>query len=176
MGRDLTTGEIRIAQEIYRDSINYTRVKIHNGKYFFGQPANSGMTPRGEIYAHGSAYHDDYSRENASTQGFYIHEMAHVWQRQNDVLNIIWSAISEQISHGFDYSRAYPYTLEADKTLTDYDIEQQASIIEDYFRVVKRGIPFRENRIQNGGNREERVRLLRAVLADFLTDPSLPNR
>ncbi|MCY7376231.1 MAG: hypothetical protein LH472_09710 [Pyrinomonadaceae bacterium] len=176
MSRDLTTGERRVARELYGSSINYSEVKIHDGKYFFGQPDNSGMTPNGEIYASSGAYHADYSVENASTQGFLVHEMGHVWQYQNSILNVIWSAILEQIEHGLDYNKAYPYLLDANKTLTDYDIEQQASILEDYFRVVKRGIEFRQGRIQNGGDRTEKVRLLRAVLADFITDPSLPNR
>lgn len=176
MGRDLTTGEKRIAQEIYGSSINYSKVKIHAGKYFSGQPDNSGMTPSGEIYASGGAYQDDYSTKDAYTQGFFIHEMGHVWQYQNSILNIIWSAVKEQIKYDLDYEKAYPYMLDADKTLTDYDIEQQASILEDYFGVVKRGINFRPNRIQNSGNKTERVKLLRAVLADFITDPSLPNR
>ena len=175
-GRSLMAGEERIAREIYKNSINYSKVKIHDGKYFFGQPDDSGMTPRGEIYASSGAYNADYSRENASTQGFFIHEMGHVWQYQNSILNVIFSALLEQIEHGFDYNKAYPYLLDANKTLTDYDIEQQASILEDYFRVVKRGIEFRQNRIQNGGTRVEKAALLRAVLADFITDPSLPNR
>ncbi len=175
-GRNLTAGEEGIAREIYGSSISYSKVKIHDGKYFFGQPDDSGMTPRGEIYASSGAYQDDYSTGNASSQGFFIHEMGHVWQYQNRILNVIFSALLEQIEHGFDYAKAYPYLLDADKTLTDYDIEQQASIIEDYFRVVKRGIEFRQNRIQNGGSRVERVTLLEAVLADFIADPSLPNR
>jgi len=176
MGRNLTTGEKKIAQEIYGTSINYSKVKIHAGKYFFGQPDNSGMTPNGEIYAAGPAYHADYSAKDAYTQSFFIHEMGHVWQHQNSILNVVWSAVMEQIEHNLDYNKAYPYMLDADKTLTDYDIEQQASILEDYFGVVKRGINFRPGRIQNGGNKTERVKLLRAVLANFITDPSLPNR
>lgn len=161
---------------MYGSSIKYSEVKIHEGKYFFSQPDDSGMTPRGEIYAAGTAYHDDYSKEDASTQGFFIHEMGHVWQHQNDVLSVIWAALAEQIWHGFDYSKAYPYLLDADKTLTDYDVEQQASILEDYFRVVRRGIEFRQNRIQNDGTTEEKIELLKLVLADFLIDPALPNR
>ena len=176
MSRDLTTDERRVARELYGSSIDYSRVKIHDGKYFFGQPDNSGMTPNGEIYVSSGAYHADYSMENASTQGFFVHEMGHVWQYQNSILNIIWSALMEQITHFFDYNKAYPYTLDANKTLIDYDIEQQASILEDYFRVVKRGIDFRQGRILNSGTTAEKVRLLRAVLADFIANPSLPNR
>ena len=78
--RLLTTGEITLAQSVYKDSVDYQKVKIHeHGKYFF-QPNNSGMTPDGEVYAKGNAYVADYSVEPGGLQGFFIHEMAHVWQ------------------------------------------------------------------------------------------------
>lgn len=176
MGRDLTVGEVWLSREIYGNSVNYSRVKVHHGRAMIFQADNSGMTPSGEIYMSGNAYYNDYSVENAGTQGFFIHEMGHVWQYQNRILDPVLAAIGEFFSHGFNYSRAYRYLLDANKTLIDYDIEQQASILEDYFRVVKRGIEFRQGNIQNGGTRDEKIALLRAVLANFLTDPSLPNR
>lgn len=172
MRRDLTSGEIVLAKSIYKDSVNYAKVKIHKTKYFFAQPANSGMTPRGEIHAHGFAYHEDYAVESPETQAFFIHEMCHVWQHQNKILSCIWSALTEQIRHKFNYLAAYPYLLEADKTLTDYGMEQQASIVEDYYRVVRRGISFRDNRCLNTGTDAEKRGLLISVLGDFLNDPS----
>lgn len=176
MSRKLTAGEIEIAGEIYGESIRYDAVKIHDGKLFFGQPDNSGMTPLGEIHAHGNVYHADYTNEHPEMQSFFIHEMGHVWQHQNGILNVIWSALLAQITHGFNYGRAYPYLLETDKTLTDYNLEQQASMLEDYFRVARHGLEFRPNRILNGGSREENLQLLESVLAEFIADPSLPNR
>lgn len=176
MKRNLTSGELILARSIYKNSIDYERVKIHKTKYFFGQPSNSGMTPRGEIYAEGFAYHDDYSIESSEGQGFFIHELCHVWQHQNRILSCIWSALTEQVRHKFNYAAAYPYFLKADKTLIDYKMEQQASIVEDYFRVVKRGISFRDDRCQNVGTDAEKRALLISVLGDFLNDPSLPSR
>ncbi len=177
MERELTTGERKVAREIYGKSIRYSKVRIHQGKYFFTQPPDSGMTPRGEIYASDTAYHDDYSNESAGTQGFFIHEMGHVWQYQNGILNPIWSALKIQISHGFKYGAAYAYRLDAGKTLTDYNMEQQASILEDYFRIVKRGIGFRDDRIlDKKATLEENIELLKTVLADFLLDPFLSDK
>ncbi len=170
MGRSLTSGEIAAARSVFKDSINYSKVKIYETKFFFGQPNNSGMTPRGEIHAHGFAYHEDYSLEMPETQAFFIHEMCHVWQHQNKILNCMWSAFTEQIRHGFKYENAYPYFLEADKTLLDYGMEQQASMIEDYYRVVKRGITFRGNRCQNKGTDTKKRALLISVLGDFLNE------
>ncbi len=49
--RLLTLGEIRLATELYRDSIHYHRVWVHHGSYLpFGmQENNTAMTPNGEI-------------------------------------------------------------------------------------------------------------------------------
>jgi len=48
--RLLTQGEIKLAEKVFKSSIDYSKVKIHNKKYIFFQPDNSGMTPNGEIY------------------------------------------------------------------------------------------------------------------------------
>lgn len=177
MGRNLTAGEIALAEDVFRHSIQYERVKIHHKKYFYFQPDNSGMTPSGEIYATGAAYLEDYSlAADVESKTLFIHEMAHVWQKHNRILNLRWAALSMQIKHRFDYSRAYPYFLRPDATLLDYGIEQQASMIEDYFRVVKKGGNFRPNRIQNTGTREELINLLMRVLVDFIVDPTMPFR
>lgn len=53
-GRALTAGEVVLAKRVFKDSIDYTKVKIHNKKYIVVQPNNSGMTPNGEIYVSGS--------------------------------------------------------------------------------------------------------------------------
>ncbi len=65
-GRKLTQGEIALAKKIYRDSIDYPKVRIHKGKFAFFQPNNSGMTPNGEIYMSGNAYYTDYSTKKVT--------------------------------------------------------------------------------------------------------------
>ena len=46
--------------------------------------SNSAMAPDGNIYFHPKAggWSDDFASELISRQGFFIHEMAHVWQAQ----------------------------------------------------------------------------------------------
>ena len=104
--RIMTTGEIKLASQIFKTSIDYSKVIIHDKKYIFFQPENSGMTPNGEIYMNGS-YSKDYSKLNGRGKGFLIHELVHVWQYQLNILNPITAAISENFAHVFDYSRAY---------------------------------------------------------------------
>ncbi len=120
MSRQLTQGEMKLAKDVFGSSIELTRVRIHDEKYIFFQPNNSGMTPNGEIYVHG-VYRADYSGADADLQAFFIHEMVHVWQHQTGVLKagVIGSAIIEMIGHVGDYGAAYSYTLDGAKDLTD---------------------------------------------------------
>ncbi|MGI8555199.1 MAG: hypothetical protein ACR2LT_02430 [Pyrinomonadaceae bacterium] len=133
------------------------------------------MTPSGEIYVNGSPYRNDYSTADFFSKAFFIHEMTHVWQYQNNVLFVKTSAIWGQICHLGDYNEMYKYTLEDGKSLIDYGIEQQAAMVEDYYLVVKRGFnQFREGRIQNRGTFAEKRELLKKVMADFIADPLNP--
>lgn len=138
MARVLTSGEIDMARDIFRRSILYHEVRVHDEKYMFFQPDNSGMTPNGEIYVDG-IYSSDYSRESAQRKAFFIHEMTHVWQYQNGILlvGVRSSAIFEMIGSLGDYGSIYDYVLDAGNDLTDYNLEQQASIVEDYFRLTR---------------------------------------
>ncbi len=162
--RALTPNEIILARKVFRDSIDYAKVKIHDRSYIFFQPARSGMTPNGEIYfncGQPSICSADFGR--TGNQGLFIHEMAHVWQKQNHVLNPTMAAVGEFMRNLGNYGNAYRYTLDPGKDLTDYRIEQQAEIIEAYFRSTFLG------QAPPGS-----VSDLRSVLAKFLNDPKYP--
>lgn len=168
--RKLTSGEITLAKKVFKAVIDYSKVKVHDGKYAFFQPNNSGMSPNGEIYIAG-VYRKDYSSQSAAMQGFFIHEMVHVWQYQLNILNPITSAIWESIIHLLDYSKAYEYELDGTKDILDYKIEQQAAIIEDYFRIFHVGLLPTPSRIKNTGALSTYKPLYLQVLAKFLNNP-----
>ncbi len=171
--RALTSGEIRLAQSVFQDSVDYARVKVHTAKYIFFQPDNSGMTPNGEMYIAGTAYTDDYALGDVESQCFFIHEMAHVWQYQNRILRVKTSAVWETLRHGFRYERAYLYTLQPDKDLRDYGLEQQAAIIEDFYRVLRLGADFRRKTREGYHVRNspfECEELLKTVMRRFVND------
>lgn len=170
-GRNLTTGENHLAKTLFKNSIDYSKVKIHNKKYFFGQPSNSGMTPNGEIYIDG-VYKKDYSVTSPALKAFFIHEMVHVWQYQLNILNPISAAIKESIMHFFDYAKAYEYTLDENKDLLDYKIEQQAAIIEDYYRVYNQSMLPVPGHLQNTTSLSAKKVLYQKVLMKFLANPN----
>lgn len=85
------------------------------------------MAPQGDIHFHprGEAYCDDFSRENLARQGFFIHEMTHVWQTQSRGR---WYLVLNR--HPFC---RYDYALKPGQPLEAYGIEQQAEIVRHAF-------------------------------------------
>jgi len=166
----MTTGEIAMAKTIYKTAIDYSKVKIHNHKYWI-QTNNWFMTPNGEIYAPDNSYEEDYSAANISKgmKAIIIHELAHVWQHQNNIVNVKLHGIFTAIEHLFDYGKAYAYDLSPGKDLLEYTMEQQGAIIEDYFRLINGESPRNARATPNSARDKQSYEF---VLAKFIKDPS----
>ena len=109
--RLLTPGEIALARLVFRLTIPYEKVWIHHDSFLpFGlQNKQTAMPPDGKIYFR-EHYRDDYSLSVPFYQHMFIHEMAHVWQREKG-MNVIgrgmfsWAVnyryvLVKRISHG----------------------------------------------------------------------------
>ncbi len=85
------------------------------------------MAPRGHVHFHprGTAYCDDFSRENTIRQGLLIHELTHVWQVQTRGK---WFLLTRRMP----WAR-YDYCLKPGWALERYGIEQQAEIVKHAF-------------------------------------------
>lgn len=133
--RRMTIGEIAMARRVFGDSIVYSRVWIHCDSYLpFGlQKKNYAMTPNGEIWYRKSMYRDDFSPNSVFVEDKYvfIHELAHVWQHQHGQ----WV----RLRGAFSWAAEYTYRLDKYK-LTDYSLEQQESILADYWLLLVYGI------------------------------------
>jgi hypothetical protein len=129
-GRFLTPSETALAESVFGNSIAYDDVRVHNGKWWFFQPRNVAMAPRGNIHFHpkGRLYCDDFCGSDITDQGLFIHEMTHVWQHQVG-LNLILRR------HPFC---RYDYAIKPGWPLKRYGIEQQAEIVRHYF-MLKNG-------------------------------------
>ena len=82
--RPLREGEIRMAYKIFKNSIDYSQVRVHNEEFLpFGlQPDNTAMTPNGELYFNPTRFKEDFSLADEGDKHWFIHEMVHVWQYQ----------------------------------------------------------------------------------------------
>ncbi|MCR0999499.1 Uncharacterised protein [Serratia rubidaea] len=131
--RVLTRGEVNIARDIFLNSIDYSSVTIHCDSYFpFGlqNPAYA-MAPNGELWFRKEMYQADFSKAILTYQLTFIHEMAHVWQFQQGM----WVRLRGLLSWVADYK----YRFDGRKKLKDYSMEQQASIIADYWLLKRYG-------------------------------------
>ncbi|MDD9901865.1 MAG: type IV secretion protein Rhs [Alphaproteobacteria bacterium] len=168
--RPLTKNEIALARSVFGNAIQYDAITITQNPWMPFQPKGTAMTPDGHLYMHG-CYRDDYATSSPGMQGLFIHEMAHVWQKQNNILNPIAEGVKLGMKYGFNYNAAYPYMLDEKKDLLDYNMEQQASIIEEHF-MQKNGHIRWNDRCQNGCNATEKLRLYEGVLEKFLNNPA----
>lgn len=118
---------------MFGDSIDYTRVRLIRGKWWPFQPRNAAMAPMGNIYFHpkNGGWSDDFSKEDLHRQGFFIHEMTHVWQAQSKGRFYL-------ILMRHPFCR-YSYALGPGKKFGDYGIEQQAEIVRHRF-LADRGV------------------------------------
>jgi len=176
--RYLTAGEICLSRMVFGDAIDYSRVKIYNGKWIFMQRKDVVMTPNGNIYYPEGLFRDDFSATGPGDINLriFIHEMAHVWQHQRG-----YSVKSSGI-FSFDKSR-YRYELNENKRLSDYNMEAQANLLSDYFLLLKFGeLGSRYLFEPTYKNREQGVLLplYKSVLSDFISNPhdenNLPGR
>jgi hypothetical protein len=125
--RSLTSGEIELARSIFGSAIDYAKVRLVEGKWWPFQPRRSAMAPMGSIYFHpdGGGWSEDFSKEPLARQGFFIHELTHVWQAQKGGRFYL-----PLMRHPFCQ---YRYQLEPGRAFSRYGLEQQAEIVRHRF-------------------------------------------
>ncbi|MBI1214182.1 MAG: Rhs element Vgr protein [Alphaproteobacteria bacterium] len=168
--RPLTDGEIALAKTVFGDAIDYSTVEVKDSKFVGFHPEGTAMAPDGTLYMYG-CYHDDYSQLDPEGQSLFIHEMTHVWQFQNKVLYPIVEAVKLNFRHNFNYSASYGYALDEKKDLLDYNMEQQASIVQDYFVLKTAGRASHWTSCTDHHDDAETKRLYESVLKNFIADP-----
>ena len=127
VSRALTPGEIALARSIFGDAIDYPKVRLVRGKWWPFHPTNAAMAPMGYIWFHPKAggWSDDFSTEPLGRQGFFIHELTHVWQAQKGGRFYL-----PLMRHPFC---RYGYMLKPGKPFVRYGLEQQAEIVRHRF-------------------------------------------
>lgn len=125
--RPLSKKELDIAQTIFGQSVHYRRVRIDNAAY---------AGPKQHRFAYVSFFTiNSWGNMNPS---FFIHELTHVWQYQQMGAVYIPRALWAQFStEGYNYGGLPKLNafLVANKKLEDFNLEQQADIVADYYRL-----------------------------------------
>jgi len=162
--RELTAGEIAMVCTIFKDSIDYSRVLVHNGEYlWFGlQPCDTAMTPNGEIYFNPTHFQEDFSAvREAVIKHWFVHEMTHVWQYQLGYPVKLRGAIRIGLS--------YRYRLGKGRKLSDYNMEAQGDVLADYFALK---ILNKPDAMREIGYAASLTTYEKETLIDFLANPA----
>ncbi len=123
--RALTEAECALAASVFGDSLDPGAVTIRCAKYWMLHPWWVTMAPDGHIWCHPNCFNwcADYAAQPLGMRAHFIHEMTHVWQRQQGINLILRRP---------PFAR-YDYALVPGKPFTAYGIEQQACIVADAY-------------------------------------------
>jgi len=123
--RVLSQKEITLAKSIFGDNLNYELIRWDK-KAFFGAKTNK------IAYV---SFHTINSWGNLR-KDIFIHELVHIWQyEQLGAVYIPRALAAQNTKEGYNYGgldrlKKYEY-----KGLSAFNLEQQADIIADYFRI-----------------------------------------
>ena len=144
--RLINEAEIELARQVFEDQLPYG--KIHIANYFL--PFNtvpvtlasvSSLVPVRSLRSYTIYFGPKVFNEGANApnnRSSFIHELTHVWQGHHSLF--AWEyMIKSMISQGHailvtgDRNNAYTYKL--GKAWSKYNVEQQASIVADWFEL-----------------------------------------
>lgn len=171
-----------MAKLVFKDSINYSSVWIHNRKFLpFGlQHNDNAMCPNGKMYFSPHSFKLDFSAETDREKIWFIHEMVHIWQYQLGYW-VKWHGLRIALSGGYIGGRVYRIdrsdckdgkdrskdNLDLNKTLPGFNMEQQAVIISEYFgarflndQALAYNLPFYDRVLQEFINNPKNAALL----------------
>ncbi len=126
--RPLSRREIVMSESVFGKSIPYERVRVDERAY---------LGPRQGKFCYVSFY--TINSWGKMSDPLLIHELMHVWQYHHLGMVYIPRALAAQRSReGYDYGGADALyeAFRNNKKLLDFNYEQQADIIEDYFRLL----------------------------------------
>lgn len=116
--RALTPGEIAIGRSVFGEEIDWARARVMQAPQLgFGACVPLGRTI---VFSRWRAVYD-FSRASLDEQGWFVHELMHVWQAARGVL--LAGAKLRAIGKA-----AYAYEPRAGARLKSYNIERQAEI------------------------------------------------
>ena len=130
--RPLTPGERAIAAAVFGAALDPGPVRVRCAKWFLFQPAWVTMAPDGDIWCHpnGDVWATDFSACPLWQRALFVHELVHVWQHQCGI-NLILKRRP--------FSRYAYLPLVPGKPFGTYGLEQQAVIVEDWYRLGQGG-------------------------------------
>lgn len=129
VGRPLLPAEIALARPIFRNTIDYSRVRLIPTS--IAQFTTVGNNIR---VSNNFTISDPYHAETL------IHELTHVWQYQHGGTSYISVSLAAQIGASLktpSRNFAYEYQITPDKSFFSFLPEQQGLIVQNYFAMLR---------------------------------------
>jgi hypothetical protein len=138
--RTLTDGEKTLLQSVFASSLDLTDQEITTNDSNIGGADNS-ITYSGTPHYSNGIWCDDFSIVGTDGAGppdhrwVFVHEFGHVWQSKYGTPPVIGWLANVIGRDAIDYDKNYYYDLTKSTDFGDYNIEQQAAIIADYWAI-----------------------------------------
>ena len=130
-GRPLRSDEIALARSVFGNSLDYSRIRFIPSEGRGLDWRTVGNTIR---EPEGFTIEDEYMAHT------FIHELTHVWQYQHFgssyISRSLFANLGGIIAHG-SRGAAYSYRIVPGKSFFEYTVEQQASIVQDYYIALR---------------------------------------
>jgi hypothetical protein len=143
--RYLTPGEKAAAVAEGLQIRNINEVRVYNKGYSIFNIASQVMSPNGNIYIGtenilAMPWSEDYSIGTVDWLSVLVHEMTHVFQVRTRGCITVCMYVRAGIAHG---GSGYVYMpMDPNKPYYSYNIEQQAEMVQDRFRVKSNLLPW----------------------------------
>jgi len=125
--RKLNEQELLLAKSIFGDALPYARIRVDESAH---------LGPRQSRFCYVSFYTlNSWGKIPAS---LLIHELTHVWQYHQMGIRYIPRALAAQNTRsGYNYGgeQALEQAIASGKGLAFFNLEQQADLVEDYYRL-----------------------------------------
>ena len=126
--RSLTLGERAMAESVFGDALKLDSIEVRYENAIPFQQKETFVTPDGNVYVPKDfRLVRDFSRPDLDVvlKSTFIHELTHVYQKQQGM-----SVIARGL---FSWAARYNYTWTSSKPFASYGMEQQATIVGDYY-------------------------------------------
>ncbi len=149
-GRPLTGGERTELRQVFKNAVDTGEMRIHHSAFMdrltnpLGDSSANvtlGHTRGSTIITNSMTYQKDYCAPNVDdmSREVFLHESVHVWQHQSCPLDMAIAVMRQGLKRQGGLEGYYEYKLAKGKDLLDFNIEQQAVIITDYYLHIKKG-------------------------------------
>lgn len=127
--RPLYDNDIALAKTIFDDCLDYDDVRVRS----FTVPFVRKNFCIQNSFFRVVSFRDKDPLRSYIRNTTLIHELTHIWQHQSGK-SLVAEACALKMHYG-DYDNAYDYVLDMNSVFKNFNIEQQADFLSDYFRL-----------------------------------------